>query len=278
MELWRKVGFTRFVNSVEEALQKAFTIKDWKRKGNQAQEDAVYLPPHLYGELASTQKGCSILEAAGYVPEFLQMLIDESKPSLDRRGALWVIGTIGKSEIGLEFLLRLNAVAPIVELAHKCPLLSLRGTCFFVIGLISSTPKGKKVLLDLGWECTSTRCVAVPKDIKSTPFLKIPDYVHRGSWAVNAPDFSLISYPKEDPRSEILLYVGNLSNHITTDTASKTLRRLKAKHPELFQSPEIWVQCLKMLEMYKYRLPVRQFIHSLFDGITFKSEDFQALG
>lgn len=64
---------------------------------------------------------------------------------------------------------------------------------------------------------------------------------------------------------EILKATGELSNHILTNGASKSLSRIKAEHPAYFTSLALYGGVLNLLGYYHFRLPVRRFILGLFD-------------
>eukprot|EP01102_Stenamoeba_stenopodia_P001967 TRINITY_DN11778_c0_g1_i1.p2 TRINITY_DN11778_c0_g1~~TRINITY_DN11778_c0_g1_i1.p2 ORF type:complete len:1167 (-),score=309.88 TRINITY_DN11778_c0_g1_i1:109-3609(-) len=325
LQSWRETEYINYALNVEKNLQSALQTT-WKQKPNN--DDAVYLPPHFYGELAQTTKGCEVLKQSGHFPEFVKILKDENSPALNRRGALWVIGHVGKSMTGLDFLKEADIIPYISNLAIKSTDMNIRGTCVFVFGLISKTEEGKTILERHGWESAPELNVCVPKEsfvpvqppiveqekptkiisslsvgsVNATPlkastsslalsapaapiisvptppcsaFLKIDDKKFEGLWPGNCSDVPIVpTVPKENPIAEVLLYIGNLSNHITTDSASKNIKRLKTKEPELFRSKELIVVVLKMLEHYKFRLAVRQFIYSLFDISSLRDEDF----
>lgn len=63
-----------------------------------------------------------------------------------------------------------DVLETIVDMAEQSPLLSIRGTCFFVLGLISSTTQGAELLEDLDWIPTTT-------PIGLTTGLCVPDEV-----------------------------------------------------------------------------------------------------
>jgi len=61
------------------------------KKGSEHMTKQVNIPPHLYGELAKTAKGCAILKQSCCHLELLSTLRDVSQPSLPRRAAMWAI-------------------------------------------------------------------------------------------------------------------------------------------------------------------------------------------
>jgi hypothetical protein len=79
-------------------------------------------------------------------------------------------GNIGSTEGGLPFLEDEEIVEIIVEIAEQSPVLIMKGTCFFVLGLISSTRMGAELLEELGWVSTRTPMghttgICLPNDI-----------------------------------------------------------------------------------------------------------------
>lgn len=52
---------------------------------------AVLLPPHLYGELARTERGCELLRQHGDLKNLLHVARNSHAPADDRIGALWAV-------------------------------------------------------------------------------------------------------------------------------------------------------------------------------------------
>jgi len=57
----------------------------------------------------------------------------------------------------------------------------------------------------------------------------------------------------------------NLSNHLLANPASRTLVKLKGRHPRLVAPPHLFAHALHLLETQHYRLPARRFVMDLFD-------------
>lgn len=66
--------------------------------------------------------------------------------------ALWALGHIGTSSWGLSILIEEDIIPHIVQMATLCKVLTLRGTCFYVLGLIATTRQGADILKTLNWE------------------------------------------------------------------------------------------------------------------------------
>ncbi|KAG7235532.1 hypothetical protein INR49_002578 [Caranx melampygus] len=133
MEKWQKEYNLKYVDMIEEQLNEALTTyrkpvngDNYVRRSNQrSQRPNVYLPVHLYGQLVHDKTGCQLLESQG---------------------------NIGSSNWGLNLLLEERVIPDIVALAHHCEVLSIRGTCLYVLGLISKTRQGCDTLKQQGWD------------------------------------------------------------------------------------------------------------------------------
>ena len=68
------------------------------------------------------------------------------------KGCMWAVGNIGSMEFGAPFLEETDAVALIVKIAENSGVTTMRGTAFFVLGLISRSIHGMEILLENGWE------------------------------------------------------------------------------------------------------------------------------
>ncbi|XP_034721615.1 rapamycin-insensitive companion of mTOR-like, partial [Etheostoma cragini] len=61
-------------------------------------------------------------------------------------------GNIGSSNWGLNLLQEENVIPDILALAQHCDVLSVRGTCVYVLGVISKTRQGCELLKTFGWD------------------------------------------------------------------------------------------------------------------------------
>jgi len=265
-----------YVSAVEGALAEAFSPSLYRLRETE-QSDGVYFPPHFYGELAKTKEGLDLLEASGQIPKYIECITNNSIDPIQRRAALWLLGHVGASEMGFTILDKADIVKIIVSLAETSPCLSIRGTCFYVLGMISRVPRAREKLDMLGWESPKNlnSCICVPKDAKNSPLFQLPEYNYDGSFATA----NTIDYPMEtdEIQKEILTSVSHLSNFISAESASRTLKRIKAQHEEYFTSPSLLMEVFKLLGTYKFRLPVRRFIYDMFDGIIGNNETWKKL-
>lgn len=150
-----------YVGLVEATLARAYY--DQRRRITPQQEDVIaevlpaFLPPHFYRELARTADGCELLENAGHFDEFVLQIRnfrhDEDDPEvlLKVKGCLWAVGNLGSMELSAPFLQESAVVKDIAKIAETASVLSMRGTAFLVLGLISRSEHGLELLFQAGW-------------------------------------------------------------------------------------------------------------------------------
>ncbi|KDO20660.1 hypothetical protein SPRG_13413 [Saprolegnia parasitica CBS 223.65] len=229
----------------------------------------VPLPPHLYGELAKTKDGIVLLQQSGYVTELVVAVKDAATAPLERRAALWAVGHIAATTRGLELLLSVaeDLLDVIVDMATSATMLSLRGTCFFVLGIIARSAPGKRALAKYGWD--------TPRDARA--MIAVPSKPETlFAWPAGTPpspasmvdlkaSFEAPSYKAAPRGKEILRLVGDLSSHITQKEAGAALNRMKNMYPDLFEDTALALSAHTLLSRYHYRLTARQFVFNLFE-------------
>uniref|UniRef100_A0A8B9ZIU1 Rapamycin-insensitive companion of mTOR n=1 Tax=Anas platyrhynchos TaxID=8839 RepID=A0A8B9ZIU1_ANAPL len=164
MEKWQKEYNLKYVELIEEKLNEALTTyrkpvdgDNYVRRSNQRlQRPHVYLPVHLYGQLVHHKTGCHLLESQSIVTDLSYTV---RSPMLDKwegikqlKAALWALGNIGSSNWGLNLLQEENVIPDITALAQHCEVLSVRGTCVYVLGLIAKTKQGCDILKHHHWD------------------------------------------------------------------------------------------------------------------------------
>ncbi|KAG0275117.1 hypothetical protein BGZ95_009172, partial [Linnemannia exigua] len=270
MELHRFNAFSedgKFENEVELQLAQAKHV----------------LGSHFYGELTKTEEGCQLLRAKGHFSEYARFIRKHCAESKDPhtigelKSILWAVGNIGSTPGGLPFLEDEDLIKYIVGMAERSKVLSIKGTCFYVLGLLCKTAQGVEILEDYGWQGIlhldrSPRGLCLPKDLDR--FLEIP------RWALFKEDMPKLVLPLSTEgnavEKEILRATGELGNHILTNGASKNLAKIKAEHPSTFTSLALYTSVLDMLAHFHFRLPVRRFILGLFD-IKFEGTQWDRL-
>ena len=187
-------------------------------------EDYGSVPPHFYKELTRTAEGCSLLQAKGHFEEFTTTIMEYGLEKEDQemilkvKGCLWAVGNVGSMDSGSPFLDGSNVTSKIIQIAEESEVLTMRGTAFFVLGLISRSIHGQEILAEHGWDGVynvtgSSLGYCLPLDIGR--LFKI------GSWAkVDEKDPLLIAQRPEavsddDPvNAQILDAVTRLGNAI----------------------------------------------------------------
>jgi hypothetical protein len=132
----------------------------------------VPMPPHIYGELTRTMEGCEVLAKRKVVSDLLSrahqlfnvctmvpatgrangVASEQDKRAemaaayKDLQAALWALGHIGSNELGCALILEADKkfVPWCIESVYSCPYYSLRGTFFYVLGLLSRTQQGSR--------------------------------------------------------------------------------------------------------------------------------------
>ncbi|XP_028312751.1 rapamycin-insensitive companion of mTOR-like isoform X1 [Gouania willdenowi] len=164
LDKWQKEYNLQYVDLIEEQLNEALTTyrkpvdgDNYVRRSNQRlQRPNVYLPVHLYGQLVHDKTGCHLLESQSVVPDLSYMvrspMLDTWEGIKQLKAALWALGNIGSSNWGLNLLQEENVIPDILALAQHCEVLSVRGTCVYVLGVMSKTRQGCEVLKQYGWD------------------------------------------------------------------------------------------------------------------------------
>ena len=275
MEEWVQVGNEEYVAGIEADLQDALASQTL------ATSDAwhVGLPPHFFGELVKTDAGCTLLRNAGHVESFVNDMCSTTILPIRRRAAVWALGHIGSSSRGWEFLKHHEVLPQLAKVAADSAVLSFRGTCYYVIGLLSRCPEARVSLQSIGWESPSNleATIAVPRELHT--FLRIPDYDYSGSWAKQSP-VDLVHFDRlqlKDIETEFLHAIFMLSNRIKQEQTSKTIRRLRNRHPVVAMNPSVFFGACLALENYRYQAKARKFIFSLFDGVDMNQEYLRGL-
>ncbi|OUM61326.1 hypothetical protein PIROE2DRAFT_45313 [Piromyces sp. E2] len=119
--------------------------------------EKLEIPPHFYGELIKSKEGSDFLREKGHFKEFANYIRKYGMKNLNRKkllklkSILWAVGNIGSSKSGITFLLEEDIIKNIVEIAEKSKVLTLKGTSFYIIGMISKTSTGIEKLEEYGW-------------------------------------------------------------------------------------------------------------------------------
>ncbi|XP_076854812.1 rapamycin-insensitive companion of mTOR isoform X3 [Brachyhypopomus gauderio] len=186
LEKWSHEYNLKYVDMLEEQMNEALTTyckpvdgDNYVRRTNQRlQRPSVYLPVHLYGQLVYDKTGCVLLETQNVVPDLSytvrSAVLDKWEEIKRLKAALWALANIGSSNWGVALLQEEGVVPHIITLAHHCEVLSVRGTCVYVLGVISRTRAGSDLLQALGWDSVRHgrrhKWPVAPDDVDSCAF------------------------------------------------------------------------------------------------------------
>ncbi|TFK28071.1 hypothetical protein FA15DRAFT_612999 [Coprinopsis marcescibilis] len=272
MDIWFNERNIYYVVQVEVFLAKVFNGASNRDEEDDFQVFDGTVPPHFYGEMSKTDLGCQILEEKGHFNDFAQFIRRHSHESEDPdlimklKSILWAVGNVGATEGGLPFLEEEEVIPAVLEILERSPIPSVRGTCFFVLGLISCTSQGAEILDDYKWEATLSPLglptgICIPADVDR--------FLSMSPWTPKVPQ-SLeprLLPPTVEHEVEIITAIQNLANTVIANAASRSLTKLKNKSETkaAFQKPEMFYRGLHIISTQRYRFPVRRYIIDLFN-------------
>ena len=70
---------------------------------------------------------------------------------LEAKAAVWGVASVAASPAAGTLLEQRGALAALVNLAETCPVVSLRGTAYYALGLVATTRPGAVALGQKGW-------------------------------------------------------------------------------------------------------------------------------
>ncbi|XP_044717644.1 rapamycin-insensitive companion of mTOR, n-term domain-containing protein [Hirsutella rhossiliensis] len=263
-----------YVGVIEASLAKAFLANpdDHGHRGglfDQAETDTDYhdshVPPHFYRELTRTREGCKLLSDKGHFEEFVTTIRDHGMQTEDAelmtkvKGCLWAVGNVGSMELGAPFLESSDVVERIMHIAESHDVMSLRGTAFFVLGLISRSTHGLEILSEHGWDSNTTSMGAslglcIPNDLSKLFSLRPWEHSEM------APLLS-----EADVNERILELIVDLGNMVLYKKALTELQKLKQRKPKAFRSTDFFKKVMGLMEWNHYRLGVRRLVIDLFE-------------
>lgn len=235
------------------------------------------VPPHFYRELARTLEGCKLLEAKGHFEEFAStikeycMEREDVEIILKVKGCLWAVGNVGSMDLGAPFLESTDVTRFIVQIAEESEVMSLRGTAFFVLGLISRSLHGQEILIECGWDATTNIMgeslgFCIPMDFKKLFSIKPWTASSATMEGLRAPAGAKNKITDSDPiNARILKLVTDLGNTVLAKRAANDLHSIKAKKAPGFQKTTMFHKVMAILELHHFRLPVCRFVIDLFD-------------
>jgi len=121
----------------------------------------VFVPPHLYGQLAQTRPGLELLLGES---SFWSMVVrlqeiemgtgldtGTEEDWLEAKAAIWGVAHVATSPTASLLLEQRGIIATLVNIAEQCPVLSVKGTAYYAMGLVATTRPGSTALGGKGW-------------------------------------------------------------------------------------------------------------------------------
>jgi hypothetical protein len=214
------------------------------------------------------------LEQSGHFNEFawtirdFQLNEEDTEALLKVKGCLWAVGNVGSMELGAPFL-ESEIVQRIVQIATSAGVVTMRGTAFFVLGLISRSRHGLRVLRNLGWDSAvdqkgDSLGLCLPTDFRKLFLISFPGFDEEA----NRTPREQLKEATTDPDSvnqKILKLIVDMGNTVLSKRSAADLHSIKSKQPERFHQVHLFRKTLCILESHHFRLPARRFALDLFD-------------
>ncbi|XP_066994227.2 rapamycin-insensitive companion of mTOR [Anabrus simplex] len=165
LDRWATSYNYRYVRLVEGELHDSLTLHQRGEDGHYSRRVTsakhcvrdVYVPPHLYGQLVQHERGMQLLVREGRLSPLFQCVhlqrCSTEQEILELKAALWACGHIGTSPAGVTLLAEEGVFSAVTRVAESSPVYSLRGTAFYVLGLLATTFQGANELAKTGWLC-----------------------------------------------------------------------------------------------------------------------------
>ncbi|KAK6610699.1 cytosolic regulator pianissimo [Botrytis cinerea] len=277
-----------YVGVIEASLAKSFVEMPEESSNRMSMDEDSFdlegendaqVPPHFYRELTRTKEGCKLLQDKGHFEEFActireyGMLADDPELILKIKGCLWAVGNVGSMELGAPFLEESDVVEQIVKIAEEHQIMSLRGTAFFVLGLISRSRHGLEILSEHGWDSNTSSLgislgLCIPQNLNK--FFSYQPWEHKTISDIVITDEEKIEIDKarvddRDINQRILELVENLGNMILHKKAIGELIQIKENQGDAFKQVGLFKKVMVLLEYHHFRLPMRRFVIELFE-------------
>lgn len=255
-----------------------------------------HVPPHFYRELTRTREGCKLLSDKGHFEEFAATIREHGMQSEDPelitkvKACLWAVGNVGSMELGAPFLEATDIVGNIVHIAETHEVMSLRGTAFFVLGLISRSTHGLEMLSEHGWDANTTPMgtslgLCIPNDLSKLFSLSPWKHVNASSITVPETQCTIQEQPavqrarsplessevphtlnNEDELNErTMQLIVDLGNVILYKRTLMELQQIKQRKPSAFRSTDFFKKVMGLMEWNHYRLGIRRLVIDLFE-------------
>ena len=238
-------------------------------------QDYGTVPPHFYRELTRTVEGCQLLRDSGHFQAFVLNITDfwseheDPEMMLKVKGSLWAVGNVGSMELGAPFLEETDVVDWIVKIATTSQVMTMRGTAFFVLGLISRSLHGMEILAEHGWIAANDHLgrslgYCLPPRLETLLSMLSSGQAEKGD-LLPVRTKSKKALDDDPKRARVLALVKDLGNAVLTKKAAGDIYGIKTSSPELFTSVTLFRKVMQILESHNFRLPARKFVLDTFD-------------
>lgn len=277
-----------YVGVIEASLAKSFVeMPDESSNRMSMDEDSfdievendAQVPPHFYRELTRTKEGCKLLQDKGHFEEFActirdyGMLADDPEMILKIKGCLWAVGNVGSMELGAPFLEETDVVEQIVKIAESHPIMSLRGTAFFVLGLISRSQHGLEILSEHGWDSNTTSLgvslgLCIPQNLNK--FFSYHPWEHKTISDIRTTEeeklaIELARVDDDETNQRILELVETTGNTVSHKQAIGELIKIKQNKAYAFKQVKLFKKVMVLLANHHFHLPIRRLVIELFE-------------
>lgn len=195
---------------------------------------------------------------------------------------MWTLGHIGSHEHGIRLILETSLIKDIIEMAESSPILSLRGTCIYTIGMMCRTKQGRREIQKHNWLYSQSQVasgsdtICLPRDPRN--LFKVDGGTFKGSMTCqpqvvqNMKEIKT-AIPLNKEEQEILDLIGSLINGVTWQQAYMDLQKSQERNPKAFLNPRLFEHVYLYLSVYNRMQPkTRKFIFNLFDTLIFQNK------
>ncbi|RWS26243.1 rapamycin-insensitive companion of mTOR-like isoform X1 [Leptotrombidium deliense] len=190
MDRWKQTFNLKYVRIVEDVLNEALTYHHRSEDGTYGRrtdkknntKSPSFIPPHFYGQLAKHEEGIQLLSEEHILDTMFNKIREADFSNefklIELKASLWAVGHVASTSLGFDLIKDHEIIQFIISLAAQAPVLSLRGVCFYVLGLIGSTSDGADYLKEFGWEAMrhshNEKWPLVKKTEKSVDYVNYP--------------------------------------------------------------------------------------------------------
>jgi len=184
-----------------------------------------------------------------------------------------------------------EVVKLLVYFAEKSPVLSFRGTAFYVLGLLADVPEVREVIESCNWEPNEgPSFICFPRNLSESGLFRVesptsdhPPQVEPNHilWDTEQMTSHNNAVQKEDPLQKEVDFV-SLTGKLLNRVAGSQVRTLYKKYVEMVESPEAHTETLpkglkdphvlhqvyKILGNFKIDLKNRRLIHKIFREVN----------